>query len=453
MGRLCGLAAAGVRPGLGALMLGAVLGTCFLSASGSAGAESPEGFETKVEAAFEAADAALASEEERLDELAARHSRRALADGRPSLGQAAANIRLWERQIRKLEGGERGLREELRGLLGSLGPDIAELARRLSDQRERAAGEKAERERQERLAREQAAREKAERARKERLAREKVKREKAERERRERAEREEVERRTREFRPGRVFRDCAECPEMLVIPAGSFMMGSPAEEQGRRAFEGPVHRVTVTAPFAVGKYEVTFEEWDACVSGGGCNGYHPNGEGWGRARRPVTNVSWEDAKIYVKWLSGKTRKGYRLLSEAEWEYAARAGTTGPFHFGETISTDQANYNGHYTYGSGRKGVDRSRTVPVGSFPANGFGLHDVHGNVREWVEDCWQEDYSGAPTDGSARLSGGTCKWAVLRGGSWVEGPTSLRSAHRHVVGVGLRNYLSGFRVARTLAR
>ena len=435
MGRLCGLAAAGVRHGLGALMLGAVLGTCFLSASGSAVAESLEGFETRVEAALEAADAALASEDERLDKLAARHSRRVLADGRPSLRQAAANIRLWERQIRELEGGERGLREELRGLLGSLGPDIAELARRLSDQGE------------------QAAREKGEQDRKERLAREKVKREKAERERRERAEREEAKRRAREFRPGRVFRDCAECPEMVVIPAGSFMMGSPAGEEGRYVNEGPVHRVTIAAPFAAGKYEVTFEEWEACVAGGGCGGYRPGDSGWGRGRRPVGNVSWEDGKEYVEWLSKKTGTEYRLLSEAEWEYAARAGTTGPFHFGTTISTDQANYGGNVTYGSGRKGVFRKRTVPVGSFPANRFGLHDMHGNALEWVEDCWHKDYSRAPTDGSARQSGGTCMQRVLRGGSWVNVCMDIRSANRYANVAGTRVGGIGFRVARTLAR
>ena len=123
----------------------------------------------------------------------------------------------------------------------------------------------------------------------------------------------------------------------------------------------------------------------------------------------MINVSWDEAKAYVGWLSRKTGERYRLLSEAEWEYAARAGTAGPFHFGSTISTDQANYDGNYTYGSGRKGVYRKKTVPVGSFPANGFGLHDVHGNVREWVEDCWHDSYAGAPTDGSARITGGDC--------------------------------------------
>ena len=179
--------------------------------------------------------------------------------------------------------------------------------------------------------------------------------------------------REREHEPGRVFRDCDACPEMVVVPAGSFMMGSPSSEEGRDDDEGPVHRVTIPAAFAVGKYEVTFSEWEACVAGGGCDGHRPGDLGWGRGQRPVIHVSWKDARSYVGWLSRKTGKQYRLLSEAEWEYSARAGTTGPFHFGSTISTDQANYNGNYgTYGSGRRGSIGEKTVPVGSFPANGF---------------------------------------------------------------------------------
>ena len=162
------------------------------------------------------------------------------------------------------------------------------------------------------------------------------------------------------------------------------------------------------------------------------NGHRPDDRGWGRGRRPVINVSWEDAKTYVGWLSRETGERYRLLSEAEWEYAARAGTTGPFHFGARISTNKANYDGNYTYGSGRKGVYRRKTMPVGSFPANAFGLHDVHGNVYEWVEDCWHGSYAGAPTDESAWVRGGDCGERVLRGGSWVRadrGSSARRSA------------------------
>ena len=247
------------------------------------------------------------------------------------------------------------------------------------------------------------------------------------------------------------FRDCKECPEMIVVPAGSFTLGSPAHEEGRLSSEGPQHLVTIRAPFAVGKYEVTFSEWDGCVAAGGC-GHRPADFDWGRDRRPVINVSWEDAKSYVAWLSRKTGKRYRLLSEAEWEYAARAGTEGPFHFGSTISTDKANYDGDYTYGSGRIGLDRGETVPVGSFPANAFKLHDMHGNVWEWVEDCWHASHRGAPSDGAVWTAGGECGERVLRGGSWGSLPRYLRSAYRSRNSAGIRNYYFGFRVARTLA-
>ncbi len=242
-----------------------------------------------------------------------------------------------------------------------------------------------------------------------------------------------------------VFMDCDTCPEMVVIPAGQFMMGSNVYGD-----EKPMHRVTIRQHFAVGKYEVTFREWDACTADGGCKGYRPEDRGWGRGRRPVIYVSWNDAKAYVAWLSRKSGKPYRLPSEAEWEYAARAGTTTPFHFGSTISPDQANYNGRRTYGSGRKGVYRETTVPVGSFPSNAFGLHDVHGNVWEWVEDCYNGSYAGAPSDGAA-WTVGDCSQRVLRGGSWLNAPRLVRSANRNRVGTGGRLILDGFRVARTL--
>jgi len=248
---------------------------------------------------------------------------------------------------------------------------------------------------------------------------------------------------------GERFRDCPDCPELVVVPAGSFMMGSPSGEQGRGNDEGPRHRVTIAEPIAVGVYEVTFAEWDACVAAGGCR-YRPVDQGWGRGNRPVINVSWEDAQEYVQWLSRETGQDYRLLSEAAWEYAARAGTATPFHFGSTISTDQANYDGNYTYGSGRKGVYREQTTPVGSFPANKFGLHDVHGNVWEWVEDRWHDSYSGAPSDGSVWNAGNNSR-RVFRGGSWDYVPDSLRAAFRYGNEPDLRYYGLGFRVARTL--
>ncbi len=307
---------------------------------------------------------------------------------------------------------------------------------------------------------EETAREKQEQARRAREMAEAAARQRAEleRQRRERLAqeakaREEAARRAQEAeRPGREFRDCGECPEMVVVPSGEYTMGSPDGEKGRFREEGPRHRVRIGEAFAVGKYEVTFGEWDACVAGGGCRGYRPDDGGWGRGRRPVIRVSWEDAKGYVEWLSGRTGKGYRLLSEAEWEYVARAGTAGPFHMGSTIGTDQANYDGNYTYGLGSKGRYRKRTIPVGSFLANGFGLHDVHGNVYEWVEDCWHGSYEGAPTDGSAWVSGGDCSQRVLRGGSWGDIPRFLRSANRFRNPTSNRYDDFGFRIARTLA-
>ncbi len=248
---------------------------------------------------------------------------------------------------------------------------------------------------------------------------------------------------------GETFRDCETCPEMVVVPAGTFQMGSSASEEGRDYDEGPVHRVTIGQPFAVGVYEVTFAEWDACVRGGGCGGYRPADNGWGRGQWPVIKVSWEDAQAYVRWLSQQTGQRYRLLSEAEWEYVARAGTTTPFHFGQTIHPSQANYDANYTYGGGRRGQARERTVPVGSFPPNAFGLYDVHGNVSEWVQDCWNGGYAGAPGDGRAWESG-DCRRRVIRGGAWDGNPRYLRSAFRSRDS-GNRLYINGFRIARLL--
>ena len=252
---------------------------------------------------------------------------------------------------------------------------------------------------------------------------------------------------------GDTFEDCIECPEMVVIAPGTFIMGSPRSEEMHHSSQEPQHRVEISYHFAVGKYEVTFREWDACVSAGGCS-HHPDDLGRGRGSQPVVDVNWEDAREYVNWLSRKTGQNYRLLSESEWEYVARAGTTGPFHFGSTISTDQANYDGHYTYGEGRPGIRRIQTVPVGSFPGNGFGLHDVHGNVFEWVEDCWHDSYDGAPEDGSAWVSGGDCSQRVLRGGSYINEPWTLRAATRvrlEAASPWSRHADLGFRVARTL--
>jgi formylglycine-generating enzyme required for sulfatase activity len=248
---------------------------------------------------------------------------------------------------------------------------------------------------------------------------------------------------------GESFKDIDVGPEMVVVPAGEFMMGSPDDEPERQSRESPRHKVIIPRPFAVGRFALTFDEWDAAVADGGCGGHKPADQGWGRGRRPVINVNWDDAQAYVKWLRQKTGKEYRLLSEAEWEYAARAGTTTPFWWGESISPDQANYDGNYAYaGGGQKGEYRQKTVPVDSFKANPWGLHQVHGNVWEGVEDCWDDNYNGAPADGSAWRAG-DCSSHVLRGGSWFSGPGRLRSAARYRSVI--RDDIFGFRVARTL--
>jgi formylglycine-generating enzyme required for sulfatase activity len=254
------------------------------------------------------------------------------------------------------------------------------------------------------------------------------------------------------LKPQDVFKECDKCPEMVVVPAGTFTMGSPENEANRDPQEGPQHSVTISKPFAAGRFAVTFDEWDVCVADGGCNGYEPNDQGWGHGRLPVINVSWDDAKAYVGWLSRKTGKPYRLLSEAEREYAARAGTATPFWWGASISTSQANYDGTFAYGGGQKGEKRQRTVPVDSFQPNPWGLYQVHGNVWEWVEDCGHESYAGAPSDGSAWVSEDSSCRRVIRGGSWYLNPWYLRAAKRGV-GMSTRNGggAVGFRVARTL--
>jgi formylglycine-generating enzyme required for sulfatase activity len=242
------------------------------------------------------------------------------------------------------------------------------------------------------------------------------------------------------------FKDCTGCPQMVVIPAGEFTMGSPPSELQAET----QHRVTLAYPFAVGKFAITFDEWNACVKDGGCDGYQPEDQGWGRGKRPVIDISWENAKGYVTWLSRKTGKPYRLLSESEWEYAARAATMTRFSVGDTINTKQANFDGSDD-GSGPSEVNRQKTMPVGSFPPNGFGLYDMHGNVSQWVEDCWHDDYTaGVPTDGSAWLDA-NCEGRVLRGGSWEDSQSELRSAARTGEFKDMSSYADGIRIARSL--
>ena len=249
---------------------------------------------------------------------------------------------------------------------------------------------------------------------------------------------------------GVVFRDCDHCPEMVAVPAGEFVMGSPRGESDLRSnSEGPQHSVTIAEPFAAGRYEVTFAEWDTCVNRGGCLGYRPPAD-YGRGRQPVINVSWRDVQAYLAWLRLDTGHPYRLLSEAEWEYAARAGTTTPFWTGQTISPAQANFNPSNLGGENKA---------VGSYPPNSWGLYDTSGNVREWVEDCFHQSYEGAPSDGSAWTNGETCG-RVMRGGSWAGPSGYIRSARRDSMNSddrsnsgSLNDFGStmGFRVARKL--
>ena len=207
--------------------------------------------------------------------------------------------------------------------------------------------------------------------------------------------------------------------------------------------EKPVHRVSVKA-FLLGKTEVTFVQWDACVAAGGCS-HKPGDRRWGRGNRPVMRVSWKDiTEQFIPWLNKTTGKRYRLPTEAEWEYAARAGSETKYSWGNSIGRNRANCDG-----CGSR-WDDSQTAPVGSFAANAFGLYDMHGNVREWTQDCWNGSYRGAPSDGSAWLSG-NCSLRVLRGGSWYIDPSLLRSASRYYNSTGYRSDSSGFRLARTL--
>ena len=253
------------------------------------------------------------------------------------------------------------------------------------------------------------------------------------------------------------FKDHEKGPEMVVVPAGSFVMGSPESEPQREGTESPQHDVTIARPFAIARHPVTRRQFDWFVNNTG------HKRSWGGRvwvwmvqkqddSHPVLWVSWEDAKAFAAWLSRQSGRDYRLLTEAEWEYATRAGTTTPFWWGSTITPAQANYNGNYVYGGGGgKGECRYQTVAIGEFAANPWGLYQVHGNVWEWCEDVWHENYNGAPSDGSAWLQGGEANCRVVRGGSWNDSPRLLRSAGRDRFTTGIRNIIIGFRVGRTL--
>jgi formylglycine-generating enzyme required for sulfatase activity len=227
-------------------------------------------------------------------------------------------------------------------------------------------------------------------------------------------------------------------------------MGS-AEGTGRPD-ERPQHEVVIPRPFAVGRYALTFAEWDVCTAAGGCR-HQPDDYGWGRGGQPVINVSWEDVQDYIAWLRALTAKPYRLLSEAEWEYAARAGSRTRYPWGDEPGTSRANFIGSGSRWSGEK------TAPVGSFEPNAFGLFDMSGNVEEWVQDCWNDDYRGSPLDGSA-WEDGDCAYRVMRGGSWNGGPRLAESVARnrgrmtpriYTGGLSFRQSTLGCRLGRTL--
>jgi formylglycine-generating enzyme required for sulfatase activity len=237
--------------------------------------------------------------------------------------------------------------------------------------------------------------------------------------------------------PGEIFRDCPDCTELVIVPAGEFEMGSTV-----KPIELPVHHVSIHKNFAIGRQDVTFAEWDRCVAAGACK-YSPPDHGWGRGDRPVTNVSWDDTQEFIAWMSKTTGKPYRLPTEAEWEYAARGGSTTPYWWGRDVGKGRAQCAECGDH-------DLGKTVPVGSFRPNAFGLYDTAGNAAEWVEDCWNPSYAGAPADGSAWASG-DCSLRVLRGGSFGDKAAALRSAARFRYDEDVRYYANGFRVARDL--
>ena len=253
------------------------------------------------------------------------------------------------------------------------------------------------------------------------------------------------------------FRDCDDhCPEMASIPPGKFFMGSGPSEKDAKVNEEPRHAVEISYSFAVGAYEVTLAEWEACVNEGGCSSIPLDRHDGSRdGKRPVTHVTWHEAKTYTDWLSGRTGMDYRLPSESEWEYVARANTTTLYHTGQSITSEQANFDGRYDWrrsGVLTADIYMGRTLEVGSLEGNAFGLYDIHGNASEWTLDCYNSHYNGAPEDGRARGTG-NCARRVVRGGSWKDKPLDIRSARRHANVPDERSSKIGFRVMRTFEK
>lgn len=242
-----------------------------------------------------------------------------------------------------------------------------------------------------------------------------------------------------QHKPGVAFKDCKECPELMTVPAGSFIMGSNT----RHKYEKPPHKVTISKAFAIGKYETTFDEWGACLKDGGC-AHNPDDHKWGRGKRPVINITVTHVKGYLNWISKKTGHTYRLPSEAEWEYAAHAGTTTEYWWGNEMGKDNANCRHCLTAGIPHE------TFPTGTYKANPFGLFDTSGNVWEWTLDCWNKSHVSAPTDGSPRLTG-NCQKPVIKGGSWYYIPKNQRPAWRAKNDHRAKSYGIGFRVVREL--
>ena len=347
-------------------------------------------------------------------------------------------------------------------------------ARRAEDEKRRKADEQARR----RKAEEQARRREAEVKRQEQAARERAEaqrlRREAEGRRQQAAARQRAKARRQAAVPGKVsrpvqsvevFRDSlrggGEGPAMVVLPTGRFRMGdldgsgnsnerpvhavtiSHLDDDDGIDCERPVHTVTISRRIAMGQYPVTFEDYDRFVAA--TDAKRPGDAGWGRDRRPVIMVNWHDAKAYAAWLSEQTGKRYRLPSESEWEYAARSGTETAYSWGNEIGVNRANGRDSGSKWSGKQ------TSPVGSFAPNGFGLYDMHGNVAEWVEDCWHDNYEGAPSDGSAWTSGGDSDLRIVRGGSWGDNLRVLRAAYPYRYPQLLSTFIIGFRLVQDL--
>lgn len=248
--------------------------------------------------------------------------------------------------------------------------------------------------------------------------------------------------------PGDVFRDCETCPELVVVPSGIFIMGL----KGTRKTSKPAHRVNMAKSFAIGRYEITFQQWQACRDGGGCK-HSPDDHNWGKSNRPVINITWHQAKNYTRWLSKLTGNTYRLPTESEWEYAARGGTTTIFWWGNKVGSSNANCRdcvSRECCSAKVRSCCSHGTLPVGSFKPNPYGLHDTAANVFEWVEDCWVKDYRGAPDDGSAAKAQ-SCRSRVIRGGSFYYFNKVARSAYRAKNPPAVKSYWLGFRVVREL--